>query len=41
MKSFSMLASKGRVINTNFDPFNLIGEVNTQPREDLIKDIMR
>lgn len=37
MKSFPMLASKGRVINTNFDSFNLIGEVNIQPREDLVK----
>ena len=37
MKSFSTLASKGRSINTNFDSFNLIGEVNIQPRVDLVK----
>lgn len=37
MKSFSTLASKVRAINTNFDSFNLIGEVNIQPRVDLVK----
>ena len=37
MKSFSTLASKGRAINTNFDLFNLIGEVNIEPRVDLVK----
>ena len=29
MKSFSVLASKGRVIKANFDSLTLIGEVNT------------
>lgn len=37
-----MLASKGRtLITTNFDSFNLIGEVNIQPRVDLAKGFMR
>lgn len=41
MKSFSMLARKGRVINTNFDSFNVIEEVNIQPRVDLVKGYIR